>query len=56
MKNLNKFTKTELINKIKKFDNQNNNNSKSILIKIVEYILLFKSLILKLTLLALLIR
>jgi hypothetical protein len=56
MKNLNKFTKTELINKIKNFDNQNNNNSKSILIKIVEYILLFKSLILKFTLLALLIR
>jgi hypothetical protein len=56
MKNLNKFRKSELINKIKMLDKPNNNNNKSILIRIVEYILLFKSLILKLTLLAFIIR
>jgi hypothetical protein len=58
MKNLNKFTKSELINKIKRLDSQNNNLTinKSVLIRIIEYIILFKSLILKFTLIALIIR
>src|SRR5580693_7266118 len=52
MKNLNKFTKHELISKLKNLDNQNSNqnSNKSTLIKIVEYLLYFKSLIFKLTL------
>jgi hypothetical protein len=55
MKNLNKFTKHELINKIQTLDNQNNSN-KSILIRIVERIILFKSLLLKITLIGFIIR
>lgn len=62
MQNLNKFTKHELINKIKKLDNQNSNqghnqgHNQSFLHKIVSTILLFKSLILKLTLITLIIK
>jgi hypothetical protein len=56
MQNLNKFTKHELINKIKRIDNQNSNQNQSTLIKIVEYFLQFKSLILKITLIAFIIR
>jgi hypothetical protein len=58
MKNLNKFTKHELISKLKNLDNQNSNqnSNKSTLIKIVEYLLYFKSLIFKLTLIAFIIR
>jgi hypothetical protein len=52
MKNLNRFRKAELINKLK--DLQNKTTNKSSLI--VEYILFFKSLILKITLIALLIK
>jgi hypothetical protein len=56
MQNLNKFTKHELINKIKRLDNQSSNQNQSTLIKIVEYILHFKTLILKITLLTFIIR
>jgi hypothetical protein len=56
MQNLNKFTKHELINKIKRLDNQNSNQNQSTLIKIVEYFLQFKSLILKITLIAFIIK
>ncbi len=56
MPNLNKFTKHELINKIKRLDNQISNQNQSTLIKIIEYILHFKSLILKLTLIGFIIR
>lgn len=59
MKNLNRFRKTELINKMKNLQNKSvidNSSNKSFLIRFVEYILLFKSLILKLTLIALIIR
>lgn len=54
MKNLNKFTKAELITKLQNSNTKISNNSK--LIKIVEYIIFFKSLIIKFTLIALLIR
>jgi hypothetical protein len=54
MKNLNKFTKAELINKFKKLEDQNSN--KNNLIKILDYILLFKNLIIKITLIAFIIR
>jgi hypothetical protein len=52
MKNLNKFTKAELINKMKNLQDKSSRNSRSI----VEYILFFKSIILKITLIALLIK
>jgi hypothetical protein len=54
MKNLNKFTKSELINKFKKL--QENSNNKSLFSKILGNILLFKTFILKITLIALLIK
>jgi hypothetical protein len=48
MKNLNKFRKTELINKLKDLQNKNkiiidNSPNKSKLIKIVEFIIFLKS-------------
>lgn len=57
--NLNKFTKAELISKFKKLESKNsnsNNNNQSILKNIIEKILLFKNILLKLTLISLLIR
>lgn len=54
MKNLNKFTKTELINKMN--DLQNKSNNKSTLIKIVEFIIFLKNWIIRLTLIALIIK
>jgi hypothetical protein len=54
MQNLQKYTKAELISKFKKLDSKNNN--KSILVRFVEGILLFKSFIFKITLIALLIK
>jgi len=61
MKNLNKFTKAELINKYTKLENNNSNQSQSqskfqSILKIIDKILLFKSLILKITLITLLIK
>jgi hypothetical protein len=58
MQNLNKYTKHELISKIKNLDNQKSNqgHNQSFLHKIVSTILLFKSLILKLTLITLIIK
>ena len=52
MKNLNKFTKAELINKYKILDNQNSNQTQTqskyhSILKIIDKILLFKSLIIK---------
>jgi len=54
MKNLNKFTKDELIKQYKKLEEQNNN--KTLIIKIINYIIYFKGLILKLTLITLIIK
>jgi hypothetical protein len=62
MKNLNKFTKAELINKYTKLENLNHQNSNQTqskyhsILKIIDKILLFKSLILKITLITLIIR
>jgi len=61
MKNLNKFTKAELINKYKILDNQNSNQTQSpskyhSILKIIDKILLFKSLIIKITLIGFLIK
>jgi hypothetical protein len=61
MKNLNKFTKAELINKYKILDNQNSNQTQSpskyqSIFKIIDKILLFKSLIIKITLIGFLIK
>jgi hypothetical protein len=56
MNNLNKYTKAELIGKFKRLNNQNSNQNQSTLIKIVEYILHFKSLILKITLIGFIVR
>nr|YP_009487319.1 hypothetical protein [Russula virescens]AWB36221.1 hypothetical protein [Russula virescens] len=58
MQNLNKYTKADLISRIKKLDNQtsNLNNTNSFLHKIVDSILTFKSLILKVTLIAFVIK
>lgn len=62
MKNLNKFTKAELINKFKNLENLNKIDSIQTqskyqwILKIIDKILYFKSLILKLTLITLLIR
>jgi hypothetical protein len=50
---MNKFTKAELISKFKKLETKNNsNNNKSISSKIVENILLLKSILVKLTLIS----
>ena len=54
--NLNKFTKAELINKFKRLENKNSNSNQSIFTKIFSYILLFKNLILKITLFTFLIK
>ena len=54
MNNLNKFTKAELISKFKGLENKNSNPS--IFTKIFSYILLFKNLILKITLITFLIK
>jgi len=62
MKNLNKFTKDELINKFKNLDNLNkvdSNQSQSKyqwILKIIDKILYFKTLIIKMTLIGLIIR
>lgn len=54
MKNLNKFTKDELIKQYKKLEEQNNN--KTLIIKIINYIIYFKSFNLKITLITLIIK
>ena len=54
MNNLNKYTKAELISKFKSLENKNSNQS--LFQRIIENILLFKSFLLKITLIALLIR
>lgn len=59
MKNLNKYTKAELISKFKNLENNNSNNNPNntnIFSKIIKSILLFKSIILKLTLITFLVR
>ena len=61
MKNLNKFTKAELINKYTKLENQNSNQTQTQskyqwILNIIDKILLFKSLILKITLISLIIK
>jgi hypothetical protein len=59
MKNLNKFTKAELISKFKKLEikNSNENNSNTTLFsKILDFILYFKTLILKITLISIIIK
>ena len=48
MKNLNKYTKAELISKFQRLEN--NNSNQSFFSKIFNYILMFKGLILKITL------
>ena len=53
--NLQKFTKAELISKYQKIQSTNNKN-KSILSKILEYVLLFKSFIFKITLIGIIIK
>jgi hypothetical protein len=53
MKNLNKFTKAELISKFKKLENKNSNvnpNNQSLFSRILDFILYFKGLIFKVTL------
>ena len=64
MKNLNKFTKAELINKYTKLENLNHQNSNQTqtqskyhsILKIIDKIQLFKSLIIKITLIGLIIK
>jgi hypothetical protein len=59
MKNLNKFTKAELISKFKKLEikNSNVNNSNTTLFsKFLDFILYFKTLIFKITLISILIK
>lgn len=57
MQNLQKYTKAELISKLKNKNNSgNNNNNQSGLHSVVDNLLLFKSLILKITLIAFIIR
>jgi len=59
MKNLNKFTKAELISKFKKLENKNsnsNNSNTTLFSKIFDYILYFKTLIFKITLISVLIK
>jgi len=51
MNNLNKYSKAELINKVKKLDNKNSNqNNRSLLQLILDNIFYFKGLIIKITL------
>lgn len=59
--NLNKYTKAELISKFKKLETKsnnsdNNNNKQSIFSKLIELILTFKNILIKLTLISLLIK
>jgi len=54
MKNLNKYTKDQLIKQYKELEKQNNNQT--LIIKIINTLLYFKSLLLKLTLITLLIK
>lgn len=59
--NLNKFTKAELISKFKKLESKNSNlnnteNNQSLFSKIIDFILYFKGLIFKITLITILIR
>jgi hypothetical protein len=55
--NLNKLTKAELISKFKKLDLKNSSNkNQSFYSKIIENILLIKSILLKITLIALIIK
>lgn len=56
MKKYNKYTKAELISKFKALDIKNSNSNQSIFTKILIYILLIKSLILKITLITFLIK
>jgi hypothetical protein len=52
--NLNKYTKAELISKFKRLDNKNSNQT--LIYKVLGTIIKFKSLILKITLIAFLIK
>lgn len=54
MKDINKYTKSELINKIKTVEKENSDKTK--VIKFLDYILKFKSIILKITLITFIIR
>jgi len=61
--NLNKFTKAELISKFKRLESKNNSNQTSMLtlnktyfFKILNYILLFKNFLFKITLISLIIK
>jgi hypothetical protein len=55
--NMNKHTKAELISKFKKLETKNSsNNNQSIFSKIIENILLLKSILLKFTLISLIIK
>ena len=56
MNNLNKYTKADLISKIKKLDNEKPNSKSSLFQRILDIILQFKSLLLKLTLITFLIK
>jgi hypothetical protein len=59
MKNLNKFTKAELISKFMKLETKNSNskpNNQSLFSKIIEIISYFKTLIFKITLISILIK
>ena len=55
MKNYNKYTKAELISKFKELDFKKTNSNQSIFTKIFSYILFFKKLIIKITLITFLI-
>jgi hypothetical protein len=54
--NLKKYTKAELISKIKELNPGNNDSNSTIFSKIINFILLFKSFILKITLITLIIK
>src|SRR5579859_6118375 len=56
MKNINKYTKAELISKIKGLKSENTNNNSSLFTNLMNFLLLFKSFILKITLIALIIK
>lgn len=57
MKNLNKFTKAELIKQYKKLENLNQiNSNQTLFFKIINFIIYFKGLILKLTFITLIIK
>jgi hypothetical protein len=54
MKNLNKYSKAELISNLKKLEEQNSNQN--LFFKILNYIIYFKNYIFKITLIGLIIR